>query len=284
MKPLIVGALLNHSLVSPDDEIFCHNGVYKMGRRILHDSHGYGNLSVADIVVKSSNIGMAKLAAKLDTEILYSYLNNMQFGGRFDLKLPGQTNGILRPLSSWTSYSVASIAMGHEIAITPLQFVNAFSSIANGGKLFQPSIVKAIVSNDGGKIEQEFNSPILIREVMSRSVARDMLNPILVDVVKDGTGKRAKIDEYQVAGKTGTAQKLVNNVYSHEKYLGSFVAYAPAESPEICVLVMLDEPKGAYYGGTVAAPLVKAILKKTLDYHNGLVPESKLKFVSHIGN
>ncbi len=284
MKPLIVGALFNHSLVSPDDEIFCHNGTYRMGRRLLHDSHPYGNLTVANVVVKSSNIGMAQLAAKLDTKTLHSYLSSMQFGAKFNINLPGQTNGILRPLSTWTSYSVASIAMGHEIAVTPLQFVNAFCSIANGGKLLQPTIVKAIVTNDGEKVEKEFNVPVVIREVMTRSVACDMLTPILVNVVNNGTGKKAQLDDYQVAGKTGTAQKMDGKVYSHEKYVGSFVAYAPAESPEICVLVMVDEPKGAYYGGTVAAPIVKNILKRALDYHNGLVPESQMKLASLLEN
>lgn len=276
MKPLIVGALLNNSLVSPEDEIFCHNGTYRMNNgRVLHDSHGYGNLTVSDIVVKSSNIGMAQLATKIDELKLYKYLTDMKFGCKFNLRMPGEIAGILRPASSWTSYTVPSIAMGHEIAVTPLQFVNAFAAIANGGNLLKPTIFKAITTNDGKTILKKVKTPVLIKRVMSPDVARNKLNPILVKVIDEGTGKRAKLDSYKVAGKTGTAQKQDAKGYSQTKYLGSFVAYAPANAPEICVIVMVDEPKGEYYGGTVAAPVVKNIIKKTLDYRNGFAPASQ---------
>lgn len=281
MKPIIVGALFNHNLAKPEDEIFCHNGVYQMGSRVLHDVHGYGLLTVSDIVVKSSNIGMAQLAARISNERLYNYLKDIKFGEKLDVMLPGETGGILRPLSLWTKYSAPSIAMGHEIAITPLQFANAFSSIANGGNLLQPMIVKAVTANNGSIILKNIKTSKVIKRIMSHAVARDMLNPILVKVVNEGTGKSAKLEEYQVAGKTGTSQKLDGRGYSHTKFVGSFVAYAPAEQPKICVLVMVDEPKGGqYYGGTVAAPIVKNIIKKTLDYQTGKRPYAQEKMVS----
>lgn len=275
MKPLVVGALFNHSLVSPEDEIFCHNGSYRIGRRVLHDSHGYGNLTVEGVVVKSSNIGMAQLAVKLEKVELYTFLKDMGFGGKYKMKLPGEIAGILRPFSSWTDYSVPSIAMGHEIAVTPLQFANAFNAIANGGNLLRPTAIKSITSNDGKVILKRFKTTNVIKRVMSEDVARGKLNPILVKVVNEGTGRKAQMEEYQIAGKTGTAQKIDENGYSHTKYVGSFVAYAPAEKPSICVLVLVDEPKGEYYGGTVAAPIVKNIIKKILDYQNGLTPASQ---------
>ncbi len=284
MKPVIMGALFNNNLASPDEEIFCHNGAYKMGSRVLHDSHPYGDLSVTDVIVKSSNIGMAQLAARLDQDKLYGFLENIGFGSKLKIGLPGEIGGILRPLSGWTKYTVPSIAMGHEIAVTPLQFTAAFSCIANGGTLYRPSIAKAITSNDGKVVIKNLQKRSAIRRVMSNEVARDMLNPMLTKVVKEGTGKKAALDNFQVAGKTGTAQKLEAKGYSHSKFVGSFVAYAPADNPRVCVLVMVDEPKGQYYGGTVAAPVVKNILKKTLEYQNGRSPYYNKTMVSQLNN
>ncbi|MGR3220541.1 MAG: peptidoglycan D,D-transpeptidase FtsI family protein [Candidatus Anammoxibacter sp.] len=272
IKPLIMASLFSHNLALPDEEIFCHNGVYKMGNRVLHDSHKYGNLSVADVVVKSSNIGMAKLGVRLGKENLYNWLKALKFGRKLGIQLPGEIGGILHPLSSWTSYSVPSISMGHEIAMTPLQFITAFCSIANGGYLLQPTVISAITTNNGKTVIKDMGTPKILASVMSSKVARDMINPILVRVVNEGTGKRARLDEYQLAGKTGTSQKLGAHGYSHTKFIGSFVAYAPADNPKVCVLVMVNEPKGKYYGGTVAAPVVRNILKKTLDYQNGILP------------
>lgn len=269
IKPIVVSALFNLGLALPNDEIFCHNGAYQMGSRVLHDAHRYGKLTVSDIVVKSSNIGMAQLGVRLGAKNLYDCLENMQFGEKLDIQLPGEISGILRPLSSWTGYSAPSIAMGHEIAVTPLQFITAFCSIANGGNLLRPAIVSAITTNDGKTIIKKIRTPKIIKRVMNPIVARDMLNPILVKVVNEGTGQMARLDEYQVAGKTGTAQKLDEHGYSHSKFVSSFVAYAPADCPKVCALVMVNEPEGKYYGGTVAAPIVRNILKKTLDYQNG---------------
>lgn len=274
MKPLIAASLFNNDLVMPDHEIFCHNGMMRIGSRRLHDAHSYGNLTVSDIIVKSSNIGMAKLSDRLGAKRLYSYLVMMNFGKKLGVQLPGEANGVLHNLASWTSYSIHSIAMGQEISVTPLQFVTAFCSIANGGNLLRPTIVSAITKNNGKTIVKKVKTPKVIKRVMSPAVARDMLNQILVKVVNEGTGKNAKMEKYQIAGKTGTAQKIENNAYSHSKFIGSFVGYAPAENPSVCVLVMVNEPNGKYYGGTVAAPVVRNIIEKTLDYQG-----SKLSYI-----
>ncbi|MDR4508817.1 MAG: penicillin-binding protein 2 [Candidatus Brocadiaceae bacterium] len=269
MKPLIVSGLFEHDLKKPDDVIFCNNGVYKIGGRTLHDAHhGFGELTVCKIISYSSNIGMAKLGMEMGVERMYQHLRNFNFGEKPGIGLPGEISGILRPLREWSvKYSLISISMGHEIAVTPLQFITAFSSIPNGGLLLKPKIIKSILGSDG-KIRDISSGPEIIRRVMSANVARDMMNPILVDAVKEGTGKQANLLEYDVAGKTGTAQKTVGKggLYSHDKYVGSFVAYAPAENPRFCVLVMLNEPQGKYYGGTVAAPVVASILNRSLQY------------------
>ncbi len=274
MKPLIVGALFNNGLVVPEDEINCYNGTYRVGNRVLRDVHSYDKLTVADVIVRSSNIGMVQLAAMIEKWKLYTYLTDLQFGNKFNLKLPGQASGNLRLFSTWTNDSVMSLAMGYEITVTPLQLVNAFCCIANGGDLLQPTIVKAIVTNDGEEIVEENNALNVIKQVMTLNDTRGMLNPILVDAVNNGTGRMANLEEYQVAGKTGSARKLGGYIDSRKKIVASFVGYAPAENPEICVLVMVDETKGNCYGGTVAAPVVRNIIKRTLDYHYGLVPES----------
>ncbi|MGR3311659.1 MAG: peptidoglycan D,D-transpeptidase FtsI family protein [Candidatus Brocadiales bacterium] len=282
LKPITVSGVLENGLAAPDDVIFCHNGVYRIRKRTLHDVHEYGRLTLAEILIKSSNIGMAKLGLLMGQKRLHHNLHKFGFGEKTNVKLPGESSGIVRPLKAWSYYSTTSIPMGHEIAVTPLQFITAFCAIANGGELLRPRIVRAVTESGGKRIKKKFTIPFKIRRVMSSTVANDAMTPILSMVVSKGTGKKAYIPEYEVAGKTGTAQKLLSGGrgYSKSKYLSSFVGYAPAEYPEICVLVMLDEPRnGSYYGGTVAAPAVREIIRKTLDYmriepREGLPPTS----------
>lgn len=281
IKPIVLAGIFENKLARPNDMINCENGRYVMGKRILHDSHRYDTLTVAEIVTHSSNIGMAKLGMRMGIERMYRHLEQFNFGNKSGIELSGEQAGIFRPLKSWSKqFSLVSVSIGHEIAATPLQFVTIFSSIANGGLLLKPVIIKSITGNDG-KVEEEYNAPQVVRRVMSEEVARDLLNPILVDAVRNGTGKRAFLEEYEVAGKTGTSQKVnkSDGCYSRNKYIASFVAYAPAENPRICVLIMVDEPKGAYYGGTVAAPSVREIIRKTLQYLE--VEPLKLKMAMH---
>jgi len=272
IKPLIVSGALESGLVEDDEMIFCYNGAYKVngGRRVIRDTHSYGNLSVSDIVVHSSNIGMAQLGQRMKSHRLHRYLKDFAFGERTGIQLPGEVKGIVRPLNLWSVDSEISVSFGYETAVTPIQLVTAFCSIANGGTLLKPRIVSKITDYSGKRVKKKYETPERIRRVVSPETARDVMSPILENVVKEGTGKRAMLFTHRVAGKTGTAKKLQrvgNKMKYSNKYIGSFVGFAPAEEPRICVLVSLNEPKnGSYYGGTVAAPAVGNIIERTLGY------------------
>jgi len=270
IKPLIVSGALDSGLVKEDDQFFCHNGAYKVRSRVIRDVHSYNYLSVSDIVVRSSNIGMAQLGMRMDKNRLYSYLKGFSFGEKTGIQLPGEAKGIVRPLNLWSLDSTISVSCGYETAVTPIQLVNAFCSIANGGTLLKPQIVSKITDYSGKRVKKKYKTPERVRRVISPEIAREVMSPILENVVKEGTGKKAMLFTYSVAGKTGTAKKLQrvgNKMKYSNKYIGSFVGYAPVEEPKVCVLLSLNEPKnGAYYGGTVAAPAVGNIIERTLDY------------------
>ncbi|MFQ5862692.1 MAG: peptidoglycan D,D-transpeptidase FtsI family protein [Candidatus Brocadiales bacterium] len=268
MKPLVVSGVLRRGLVGPKDVFFCNNGVYKIGRRTLHDVHPYGHLTVEEIVIRSSNIGMSKLAAIDGAERLYEDLRLFGLGRPTGIGLLGEVGGTLRHYKKWTSYSVASLAMGYEVAVTPLQMITAFCAIANGGTLLRPRVVMAIADAEGKTIKKRFGRKPRWR-VLSREMATDVVTPILTRVVSEGTGKRAALEGYKVAGKTGTSKKVNpgGKGYGNAGHISSFIGYAPADKPKICVLVMVNEPHGrAYYGGTVAAPVVREILRRSLNY------------------
>ena len=273
IKPLIVSAALDGGLVKEDEIFFCYNGAYRVngGRRVVTDSHPHGDLSVADIVVYSSNIGMAQLGQRIKKHRLHRYLKDFAFGEKTGIQLPGEAKGVVWPLKRWTVGSEISISFGYETAVTPIQMVTAFCSIANGGTLLKPRIVSKITDYSGKRVKKKYETPERIRRVVSPEIAREVMSPILENVVKEGTGKQAMLFTHRVAGKTGTAMKLKKvgdkMEYSHKHHIGSFVAFAPAEAPKICVLVSLNEPKnGKYFGGTVAAPAVGNIIERTLGY------------------
>ena len=270
IKPLIVSGALDSGLVKEDDEFFCHNGTFKVRSRVISDEGSYGYLSVSDIVVRSSNIGMAQLGMRMGKNRLHSYLKNFSFGEKTGIQLPGEAKGIVRPLNLWSRDSVMSVPYGYETAVTPIQLVTAFCSIANGGTLLKPQIVSRITDYSGKRVKKKYKTPERVRRVVSPEIAREVMSPILENVVKEGTGKKAMLFTYSVAGKTGTAKKLQrvgNKMKYTNKYIGSFVGYAPVDEPKVCVLLSLNEPKnGAYYGGTVAAPAVGNIIERTLDY------------------
>jgi cell division protein FtsI (penicillin-binding protein 3) len=270
IKPLIVSGALDSGLVKEDDEFFCHNGAFKVRSRVIKDTHSYNYLSVSDIVIHSSNIGMAQLGMRMDKNRLYSYLKGFSFGEKTGIQLPGEAKGIVRPLNLWSLDSILSVSFGYETAATPIQLVTAYCSIANGGTLLKPQIVSRITDYSGKRVKKKYKTPERVRRVVSPEIAREVMSPILENVVKEGTGKNAMLFTYSVAGKTGTAKKLQrvgNKMKYTNKYIGSFVGYAPVDEPKVCVLVSLNEPKnGAYYGGTVAAPAVGNIIERTLDY------------------
>lgn len=275
-KPFVVAWALQHELIKRDEVFFCENKEYRMGNRVLHDHHSYGNLNVTDILVKSSNIGMAKIGERLTNKGLYQAARVFGFGQPTGIDLPGELRGILRPLPEWTSYSTGSIPMGHELAVTPLQLLAAHASLSNGGRLIRPRILKGVQGTRDDSTSGYFTSheePEVAQpaRIVSATVKPDIADWLVAEpmtqVVERGTGTKAKIGGYTVFGKTGTAQKmdLVNGGYSTSKNVASFLCGAPADNPQLLVLVVIDEPRGrSHFGGIVAAPAASRILQKSL--------------------
>lgn len=259
-KPFVVAWALQQGLIRNDEVFDCENGEYWMGKRLLHDHHRYGRLNVTDILVKSSNIGMAKIGERLGNEGLYTAAVRFGFGRPTGIELPGELSGTVHPLAKWTSYSTGSVPMGQEISTTPLQIITAFSALANRGKYITPRIVLSRGASP--------STPPIHSAAVGPEPARWITQSALTEVVKRGTGRRAQVKTYEIFGKTGTAQKLdlVRGGYSADKNLSSFVCGGPAHDPEVLVMLVVDEPSGGGdgHGGTVAAPAAALLLEQTL--------------------
>ena len=393
-KPMIVGWGLEHGFIRRDESFHCENGLYRMGRRELHDHHKYGMLSLTDVLVKSSNIGMAKIGQRLGNKELFQAAVTFGFGRRTGIELPGELSGMLAPLKKWTSFSTGSIPMGQEIAVTPIQLLTAHGALANGGMLISPHLVRggrtqplgrpwAEKLNRGERTadadsllqqiafqtgptsrrvrdfssprvtepNEDADSPILppeqpdvaprrslnslnpsglgtqnedrtllddrfdltddgrteheipldlqnvlpedpefvddtdnslaspvISSTISAEVSRWLVESPMTEAIKRGTGKKARLDDYTVFGKTGTAQKRdpQTGKYSNRLHVSSFVGGAPAANPRVLVLVMVDEPAsgGEHFGGDIAAPPAREIIHKSLR-QLGIAPEQK---------
>lgn len=273
-KPFVMSATLSERLTKPSESIFCHNGLYVTGKRMLHDHHPYGTLTVEQIMTKSSNIGMAILGQRLGNAKMYAAMHAFGFGEQTGIDLPGEGEGLLMPLRKWTSFSTTSVPMGQELAITPIQMANGFAAIANGGLLLRPRVVAAIVDANGRIVEDRREMEVRGQALDAPTVA--VMKHILTQVVEEGTGTPCRLDKWMVMGKTGTAQVPRKNRrgYEPDAYLASFVAAAPVEDPAVVVLVMVRKPdrRIGYYGGKVSAPAVRAILEEVLPYLN--VPPS----------
>lgn len=267
-KVFLLAGALEDGAVKPDDKIFCENGSMELAGKVIHDTHKYGTLTVREIMKFSSNIGSTKIAAKLGKEKYYDYLTAFGFGSPTGLGLKGEGEGILRPLKSWSKLDIANISFGQGVSVTPIQLVTSFSAIANGGYMVKPYMVKDILDRDGKVIKR--NQPQILRKVISGDTAA-RITEILRDVVTEGgTGTAAALNGYDVAGKTGTAQKVSEGGrgYAGGKHVASFIGFVPAQSPELVVLVAIDEPVGVQYGGVVAAPAFRAIAETSLRYLN----------------
>lgn len=263
-KFVTAAAALEENQVTLEEEFFCENGKYRIGRRVLHDFRPYGKLSFKEIIEHSSNIGTVKVAQLLGKKILFRYIQEFGFGSLTGIDLPGEVRGIVRPPDKWSKISITSVPMGQEIAVTPIQLIQAISCVANDGTLIRPKILKFVQRKDG-KIIKSFPT-LKVRRVISVDAAHK-LKQILTGVVENGTGKRAKVPGYKTAGKTGTAQKArpEGGYYKH-KYFSSFVGFVPAQEPVISVLVVLNEPHGEHFGSTVCAPVFRKIATETLKY------------------
>ncbi len=274
IKPIVAAIAVDAGAVQPDEKIFCEQGNYHgrgFGRIGEYGNHRFGDLTVKEILVHSSNIGMAKIGQRLGKDKLYSGLRLFGFGKKTGLDLPGEAEGLLRPVRQWTGYSVTRIPFGQEISVTAIQLVRAFCILASGGRPVQPFLVRAMVDSNG-KIVKLRQPPPSVGFVVKPEVARWIVTDALVGVVNEGTGRKAKLQKCQVFGKTGTANIAISDQqgYSETDYIASFIAGAPAEQPKVIVLVSIRKPDIAlgrgYTGGTVAAPVAARILEKTLNY------------------
>jgi len=270
-KVFLAAAALEKGIVSQKDTFFCENGSYNVAKRTIHDTHSYGWLSLQDIIKFSSNIGAGKIGEKLGKERLYEYVRKFGFGERTGIDLPGETQGQIRPPNEWSQISVNTISFGQGVSVSAVQLIRGLSAIANKGDLMKPYIVKQIVSPEG-KIIKEF-SPQIVRRVISEKTARDVTSIMKTTVLQGGTGTKASIDGYEVAGKTGTAQKHNPSLggYFKDKYIALFMGFTPADDPNVAIVVLIDEPRGVSYGGLVAAPVFKKVAEETLHYL-GILP------------
>ncbi len=258
-KGILAAAALDRGVVHPNDRIFCENGSYPYANRVIHDVHPRGWLTMAEAIQFSSNICATKIGERLGKERYFQYLRDFGFGQRTGIELPGEEPGLLRNVSTWARIDLATHSFGQGVSVTPVQLVAAFGAIANGGMLMRPFLVRRVVG-PAGDVQQE-TQPVTVRRVIKPETAR-IATLILRRVVEErgGTGTKAHIDGYPVAGKTGTAQKVIPGARGYSgKFIGSFVGFLPADAPRAVILVMIDEPAGRGFGGTVAAPVFKEI-------------------------
>ncbi len=282
MKAMIIASALDAGVVGPRDMFDCENGVWMYGGKALHDSHGEGLLSVADILKKSSNIGAAKIALCMGDQKVYRSLKNFGFGSRTGIDLPGEEAGILWPVSNWSKISITRLAMGHEINVTALQMLSALSAIANNGIRMQPHIIQKIVDADGEIMMETL--PVELGRPIRPDTAKEMSRLLARVTQPGGTGTKAAVRGYSVAGKTGTAQKvnLEDGGYYGRKYVASFAGFLPVENPAISIIVVADDPQGKYYGGTVCAPAFQSIADQTVRYLRISPQGFPTEFISNI--
>jgi cell division protein FtsI (penicillin-binding protein 3) len=267
MKIFSAAAAIESGNSSPSSIFYCENGAYKMGNHVIHDTHEHGWLSLQQIVKYSSNIGAVKFSAATGPEFLFKTLRNFGFGEKTGIDCPGETAGSLAPYQRWTKVDAGTIAFGQGVSVSALQLITAISAVANKGILMRPYGVQAITDHYG-RLIRSFG-PKSVRRAISEKTAGTLTRIMQTVITDGGTGVNAALDGYSVCGKTGTAQKIdENGRYSNDKYVASFVGFAPVENPKISVLVVVDEPQNEHYGSNIAAPAFKTIAQKTLDYMN----------------
>ena len=266
-KAFLAGAALEEKIVQPSDSFYCENGSYKVYDRTIHDQKKHGWLTFSQIIKVSSNIGASKVAEKMGKERLYQYICAFGFGEKTGVGLPGEQKGIVHHPRYWPPVVLDTISFGHGISVTGIQLVSALSAIANGGILMKPSIVEKI-TNEKQEVVESFK-PEMVRRVISEETSRKVVGLLKAATEKGGTGEGAVPEGYEVAGKTGTAQKVESlfKEYSEDRTHAGFMGFVPPEDPRIVLLVVIDEPQGSSAtGGVVAAPVFKAIMEKVLPY------------------
>ena len=263
-KVITASAALEEAGANEQDRFFCENGAYRVANHTLHDHRPHGWLTFREVIEQSSNIGVTKIAQGIGGDLLYKYIKKFGFGNKLNIDLPGEIEGMIKPPRHWSAVSIGAIPIGQEVGVTVLQLASAISTIANQGKLMKPYVVREIQDEQSLAIKRFY--PQLLSWVISPHTA-SRLAEILAGVVEHGTGRHAQVKGIRAAGKTGTAQKLEpNGRYSHNKFIASFIGFAPVDNPKIAVVVVIDEPRPVYFGGVVSAPAFKNICENVLRY------------------
>lgn len=254
-KPVTFSYLIENGLINENEKIYCENGSYRVGKHTFNDVHPYGDLKIYDIIVYSSNIGMVKLAKRIDPEKFYNYLIQVGFGNKTNVYGLSEENGFIRPVKHWSKLSKYSLAIGQELLVTPLQMLRFYAAIANDGFIVKPRIISKI--DPDGYFDSEY------KRIFSSNTS-GLLKSILRDVVIRGTGKNAKVQLFDIAGKTGTAQKfeVEQKRYSPHDYIASFVGFFPVDNPKYAMIVLYDSPRKSIYGGGTAAKTYKEIAEQ----------------------
>jgi len=272
-KIVTATACFEEKIVSPLEIIDCENGKWFVRAHYLHDAKPHNRLTVEEVIMKSSNIGTVKMAMRIGEKTLYKYCKMFKFGELTGIDLPGEIPGILRPINKWSGYSITAVPIGQEVGINTIQGIRAMAIISNGGYFVNPHLLKEIHSDDGKIV----SNVIPVPEKIISDETCITLSEILEKVVSpEGTAPLAQIPGYRICGKTGTAQKIENGIYSSTKYLASFVGYVLKEEPKVIILVQVNEPKNFYYGGAVSAPIFRNIAWRIMQYWN-IPPDENLK-------
>jgi len=278
-KLVTISAALDENLTRPEEKFDCQMGsIVVFGRRI-HDWHSFGVLSVSDVLAHSSDVGTIKIALRVGDERMYKYIRAFGFGQQTGVELPGETRGLAKPLNRWSKVSIGAIAMGQEIGVSPLQLAAMVSSIANDGVMVGAHIVAATTEPQNTPQMIAFH-PTQERRAISTTTAA-LMRQMMQHVVLQGTGKKAILEGYSSAGKTGTAQKIdpATHTYSRTKYIASFAGFAPVNNPSIVVAVIIDSPEGKHHGGDVGAPVFQQVAQQVLEYlhapHDVELPPSR---------
>jgi stage V sporulation protein D (sporulation-specific penicillin-binding protein) len=263
-KIITTSAAMSEHIVTPDERFFDPGEVEVQGRNIhCWKQGGHGSQSFTEVVQNSCNVGFVNVGLRLGRDPFYRYIDAFGFGKQTDVDLPGEAKGITIDRAKATPINIATMSIGQSIAVTPIQLVTAAAAVANDGKLLRPQIVRE-VRDKSGQVIRGFQ-PDVVRQVLDTSITKQV-NEILESVVSQGSGKNAYIEGFKIAGKTGTAQKVGAGGYLPDKYVASFVGFAPADDPQVAMLVIIDEPVGLYYGGQIAAPVFGAVMKDVLQY------------------
>ena len=267
-KFVAAAAALKYNLVNLDEEFFCENGQYSFAGEVVNDHEDYGLLTFPQIIENSSNVGMIKIAERIGSNRLYRTCRDFGFGMPTHINFAGESSGTLRRLKNWSGFSIASVTIGQEVAVTTIQLAMAYSAIANGGFLMKPRLVSQIVNNNGKSVYRE--EPEVLRKISEPGVMKD-LTAMLIRVVDTGTGTSARIPGWSIAGKTGTAEKFIDGEYSTSKYISNFAGFFPAENPQIVGVIVLNEPRyGLHWGGIGAAPIFRRVINRIINMDDSI--------------